>query len=1128
MDPRAAFEKLRGRVARLKLGQIAVVAGAFLFEAVAIALGALALLVMLQIFVSPPPMVQVGLVLVVGLAAIVFAAARALQARRALPSDLAIASRFEQARPELEEAAVRNALSLWGKRDAERHGYSKSLIDAHVTETAEHAEGRASGVVQKRGLLMAAAALAAVLALVTAGRVAAPSAVSKALAQLSSGGAVPTIVVTPGDVTVAHGSDLVIRAHIDPAPGRAPHIALLSGGEEVVEMHEVADTTGVFEKVVENVTREFQYSVRGRDSDWRSPIFRVAVTRAPLLLSFEKRYAFPAYSGLAERVVEEGDGHVKALRGTEVTLSVKCGGPMSRGILRFNSGKLVPLEVVPAGSAAGTGGSDDAAVAIARATITIGNPDRYQVSLWDTQGNPAENSPIFDIEPIADESPVVTLISPASDTTMSSGLILDVAAGAIDDFGISKMALVFSKGEEQVRVPMFSGRGSVTLEKALAWDLSEIELLPGEVLSYYVEAWDNDAVLGPKRGQSRTLSIRFPTLAEIYDEVRDEESGQTETLTEAFESSMDLKERVESMVRDLKREKDATTSWQKKEELESILEEQEEIAQELGQVAEELDQTMEKLERNNLVNPEVLEKMAEIRRLVEEVATDEMKAAMQKLREAMQKLDPKEIADAAKKLSMTQEEFLKKLDRTIEMLKAAQNERRLEEMAKSLEKLAEKQEDLREATEEASSDEMKGMTPEQQALQQETEQAVEKMEELAKEMEKSEPDAAEAIEQAAEQLKSEKTPQEMSDAAKSMSGGKKSPATESQKKASESLSKAAEGMQSALSQMSSRNQEEIRAAIEKGIRDLLYLSKSEESLVERAEKTSDRQKSTSPELARRQSELKRGIESVAVELEAATKMTMHIGPSVPELLRRASSTAAESEAALAQGNIRVGELLGNRTMVGVNEGLVKLLEAQKNFSSSCNNPSASQGGACQNPGLNGLSQSQGQVNEGAQSLGQSMGQGQRLTQSDEQKLAQLAAEQQAIRQGLEEFAGQMNESQGVLGRLDKIGDEMEKMERELEERQPGEASKRGEKIMQRLLDADRALRRQGFKKERASESAHSGEDAPSPSAVSDILQKADTKVREDILRTLSVRYPGEYEALIRAYFEALEKDGRSK
>ena len=99
---------------------------------------------------------------------------------------------------------------------------------------------------------------------------------------------------------------------------------------------------------------------------------------------------------------------------------------------------------------------------------------------------------------------------------------------------------------------------------------------------------------------------------------------------------------------------------------------------------------------------------------------------------------------------------------------------------------------------------------------------------------------------------------------------------------------------------------------------------------------------------------------------------------------------------------------------------------------------------------------------------------------------------------------------------------------QLEERQPAEAAKRGEKIMQRLLDADRALRRQGFKKERTSETAKSGEAAPSPSAVSDMLQKADTKVREDILRSLSVRYPGEYEALIRAYFEALEKDGATR
>jgi len=1130
MDPRIAFEKLRGRVSRLRLGQTTVIVGSLVLEAAAITIAALALLVFVHILFAPPPAAHMVILVVVAAASVAGVAIRALRAARTIPSALGIARRFEAARPGIEEGAVRSALSLWEKRDGERHGYSRSLIDAHITETAERADGRAAGVVQKKGLLTAAAAFAVLLVLASVGWLAAPEATSRALARIAVGGVTPapTIEVSPGDVSIVHGQDLVVRAMIAPAPNREPALLVRdASNSERLAMKAVVGARGQYEAVLKGVVRDLAYQVQDHGEAWQSPLYRATVSRAPMLLSFEKRYAFPAYTGIPERVVEEGDGHLKALRGTEVALVLKSGGPMSRGLIRMNSGQQMALAIGATGAtgataAAGAPGSAN----VASVALTIGNPDRYQVSLWDTQGNPAEVSPIFDIEPIADEAPIVTLVSPASDTTMSREMMLDVAASAIDDFGLGKMSLVYTKGDEgETRIPMFQGRGGNELDKEFVWDLSEIELLPGEAITYFVEAWDNDAVLGPKRGQSRTLSIRFPTLAEIYDEVNEEETGQTETLTEAFESSMDLKERVESMVRDLRREKDATASWQKKEELENILKEQEEVAQELGRVAEELDQTMEKLERNNLVNPEVLEKLAEIRKLVEEVATDEMKAAMQKLREAMQKLDPKEIAEAAKNLNMTQEEFLKKLDRTIEMLKGAQNERRLEEMAKSLEELAQKQEELQQKTNEAAPDKMKDLAAAQDELKKETEAAIEKMDELAKEMEAREKGASDGIKESSDALKEEQTPQEMGDASKSMSSGKKSPAMKSQSKAKSSLSKAAQGMKEALAQMSSRNQEEARAAIDKGIRDLIYISKSEETLVSRVEKTQDRLKSAPRDLARRQSDLKRGIDTVAGELEEAMKKSMHIGPSVPELLRRAGESAAESEDALSQGNVRVGGMLGNRAMVGVNAGLVKLLEAKENLNSSCNNPSANPSGSCENPGLSGMSQSQGQINQGAQQLGEQMGQGQRLSQSDEQRLSQLAAEQEAVRQGLEEFAGQMGESQGVLGRLDKIAEEMEKMERELEERRPGDAAKRGEKIIQRLLDADRALRRQGFKKERTSETARSGEGPASPSAISEMLEKADTKVREDILRTLSVRYPGEYEALIRAYFEALQKDG---
>ena len=277
------------------------------------------------------------------------------------------------------------------------------------------------------------------------------------------------------------------------------------------------------------------------------------------------------------------------------------------------------------------------------------------------------------------------------------------------------------------------------------------------------------------------------------------------------------------------------------------------------------------------------------------------------------------------------------------------------------------------------------------------------------------------------------------------------------------------------------------------------------------------------DLARRQGELERGLSRVADDLEKATKRTLSIGPTVPQILREAGQCANESAKNLSEGQARMGGLLGDRAMVTMNAGLVKLLEAQKNFQSACQNPGQN-AGSCQNPGLDQLSQGQQAVNQGARSLGGALG-GERLTMSDRERLAQLAAQQQEIRKGLEEFSKSMGETPNVLGRLDNIAQEMKEAEKELGEQRPQDAAKRGERIVQRLLDADKSFQKRGFKKERQSERARTGEAAPSPAALSEILEKADPKEREDILRTMSIRFPEEYEALIRAYFEAIEKDG---
>jgi hypothetical protein len=1121
MDPRSAFERLLKRVDALRLRQVAISAAAFLLEAGAIALGTLALLVAIEIVLAPSRPMRTALTITLGLAGLALLATRALRFERSLPTRARIARRFEGARPEVGDGAVVGALSLWPKRADERHGYSHALIDAHLAETAERATGPARGALEGRALRAAAVAFAAILAFAAAGRLLAPRATGAALARLAeeSTRRPADVRVTPGDVRVVAGTDVVVRAEIDPPPGRAvaiasraanPQTAFDEAGVPNEPFPRVEGNVAAFERRFDDVQWSFEYQVRVED--WRSPVYRVTVERAPLLLSVEKRYRFPAYSGLAERVVEEGDGHLKALKGTEVLLTVKSGGPMSKGALVMASGAETPLAVEGGDARSGT------------ARLTIREPNRYHIALSDAEDNPAEITPTFDIQPVPDEAPIVTLLSPASDTTLARDMVLPVRVALLDDYGLSKAALVYSQGEGEKRVPLTLQRGrGAEAEVAFDWDISGLNIMPGQVLTFYAEAWDNDAVSGPKRGVSRTISARFPTLAEIYDGVRDEEAGQAESLEEAFDQSMSLKERVEQMTRDLRRERDESVSWQRKEEVEKILEKQEEVAEELGRVAEELDRTMNTLERNELANSDVIQKLAEIRRLVEEVATDEMKAAMERLRKALEQLDPKEIAEASKNLNMSQEEFLKRLDRTIEMLKAVQRERRVDEMVKTMEALLEKQESLLDATKEASKEQMKGLAPEQEALRQETEKAIEKMDALAKEIAEKEAAAADAMKQTAESLRGERTEQTMSDAAKSLSSAEKSSASSSERKAASDLAMAVQGLQSAQNQMNARRDDALRKVLEKGIRDVIYLSKAEEGVVEHAESDAPVARGGVSDLARRQSELERGIHKVADEVEQATKHSLTIGPTVPQILRDAGKCANESAKNLSEGQTRMGGLLGDRAMVTLNAGLLKLLEAQKNFESSCQN-GQKQAGQCQNPGLGKISEGQRQVNEGASGMCELPG-GQRLSMSDHERLSQLAAQQQAIRKGLEEFAESVQGTQGVLGRLDKIGEEMKEAEQELRDARPEDAAKRGERILQRLLDADKSFQKRGFKRERTSETARTGEGAPSPASLSEILEKVDPNVREDVLRTMSVRFPEEYEALIRAYFEAIERDG---
>jgi hypothetical protein len=138
------------------------------------------------------------------------------------------------------------------------------------------------------------------------------------------------------------------------------------------------------------------------------------------------------------------------------------------------------------------------------------------------------------------------------------------------------------------------------------------------------------------------------------------------------------------------------------------------------------------------------------------------------------------------------------------------------------------------------------------------------------------------------------------------------------------------------------------------------------------------------------------------------------------------------------------------------------------------------------------------------------------------QLARLAAEQRAIKEGLSQVAETFSERTELAGRVDDVVGEMEDIARSIEQRQLDRSIiERQERILSRLLDAQRSVRRRDYTQRRKAESGENVPDRQSPPKPPSEPKRRVT--REDMLRALKEGYPPEYESLIKAYFKALSK-----
>jgi hypothetical protein len=995
-----------------------------------------------------------------------------------------------------------NALDLGRRLDAEQDSFTRALMDAHVRETAgELSRVDLGGIGRPRHLGRWTALGGIATAVLAAALVAAPAPTLLAARRLlhpslTEPARIVRFAVEPGDAEVDAGSDLTVTARVEgtrdvphirfAAPGAAWAAAAMSG---VSEARDARSYTFTFRKMDQDLA--YQIAAAGRESD----TWTVRVTEPPRVLGYRLTYVYPRYSGLPAETRVAASGDVSALAGTEVTLDIEVNDPESGGYLEIGGARL---DLARASDSMGR-----------VASFTVREPRRYRVHLTDRRGRDRFVSPEFAIEPVPDRPPALTVLHPARDIDLPEQMRVALAATAVDDYGLTQIVLQHQVGDRapvRETIARTSGREWTGTRD---WDLSALDLVPGDVVTYHLEVFDNDTVSGPKGTRSDTYSIRFPTVDEMYADLNEEREREIGDLEQVREDQRRLSRQFEEIARQLKKGLEMT--WERQKEIENAAREQQAVRQDLERVEKSLEETVAKIEKNDLANLDMVEKLQEIQDLLSQVQNEELKDALRKLSEAMQKMNRNDVQRSLEQMKGAQEDLMKSLDRTIEMLKRIRMEERLAQTVERVTEMLERQERINDALERSPRPEtMDDLAKREEEISRDHGGTEEDLRRLAQESRTDHPQMAEALEQALSQQDFEATREAMESARKEMSQRNASKAGQQGRQAKAGLESLLQGLEQAQSQMSEQLTAELAEKLTRIQNDLLRVSESQEQILGEKEET------PVGDLAERQTYLEEAARRSADSLFAVSKQTRFVTPQLGRMMGSAIEELARAKKEFAAGNRRGGMERARESRTTLNETVLALMQQNQSM--------------CQNPGSSGMSpsmsqmqqlgQQQERLNADARSLAQQIRQ--RLSSAaGQEELSRLAAQQEMIRKGLEEVSGELGERSDILGRLDQIAQEMGEIAKRIQrEGLPEDVLRRQDKVLTRLLDAQKSVRKQDHSRRRRSET---GTDVTrvSPGALPPDLLSGRDRLQSDILRGAADPYPAEYRRLVEQYFRSL-------
>ena len=882
-----------------------------------------------------------------------------------------------------------------------------------------------------------------------------------------------SFVIQDEELRVTRNDDLPVS--VDIIGDALPSDVSVVVGNDMIPMS--SKEQNKFNYTFRNITEpiEFKFFAAG----YYSKPYRVDVLQKPILKSFAIDVDYPAYTGKEdERLTSLSDMTVPIGSSVSWQLVAEYADDVA---IRLGSGESRSLKT--------TKGKYNTQYRFLKDTT-------YTLLLSNTETNIVDSLTYF-VKVIPDEHPVLQL-QEIRDTVSGTQILLDGSAG--DDYGISKITFNYTITNEQntevakKSIPLKITAGALTRFQHY-FDIQDLGLVSGQKLSYYIEAWDNDAVHGSKSTRSELMTYNMFSSNQLDSAMNANAKQINAGISNSSQNAEKLQDQYKELENKLAQSKGM--DFEQQQALQNMMQMQEDMQNDLKAVKKRFDEQIRQSKQKEY-SQNLKDKQEQLKEQMDNLLNKELQEQMKKLQELMAKLNKQQAMKTMKQLQEQNKLFNMDMERMKQLMKKMEMQMRMEDMANKMDELAKEELDLKKKTDEGKkgSDEL---AKEQAELKKELDSALAKD---MKEMEKLNEQLKQQQNFNKERELAKNAQSKMQESKESLEKGSNSKASPSQQSAAENLQSMAQNMRSAAGSMDVEQLEKDIKAVRQILTNLMRLSFDQENLISDIQNLNI----ASNNYVAKQHEQNRLHENSKMIRDSLFEMSKDmfslkktVNKETTELEKNMHATVDAIE------NRRIGEAVTkqqyvmthtNNLALMLNEVLSNLLSMQSQSkqgkAGSCNKP----GGKTPKPGisdqlsdvitqqknLGGMMKqfenaqqmrkgAQPGKEQGSQNKKQGSQSGENMTAEE---LAMLAQQQAAIRRQIEELSQRLN-GEGTpqyYRELREIQEEMDKNETQLVNKMfNSELFMRHQEILTRMLEVEKSVREQKQDDKRSSKTA---------------------------------------------------------